>query len=140
MTLEIIKVDSARAYPPRTTAFTEPYWLALAEGRLQTTRCCSCAKLTYPPKPICPHCWTDQIEWTEIDPQGILYTWTRIHAGPAMFAAELPYEVGIVDLNVGLRIAVRLVARDGHDFKPGMAMRMVVLLYGDGPLLAAVPA
>ena len=140
MTLEIIKVDAARSYPPRTTEFTEPYWLALAEGRLQTTRCCSCAKLSYPPKPICPHCWTDKIEWIEIDPQGVLYTWTRIHAGPAMFAAELPYEVGIVDLNAGLRIAVRLVTRAGYDFKPGMAMRMIALLYGDGPLLAAVPA
>ena len=57
-----------------------------------------------------------------------------------MFAAELPYEVGIVDLNMGLRIAVRLVANEGRDFKTGMAMRMVVLLYGDGPLLAAMPA
>ena len=140
MTMKIIEVDSARAYPPRTTEFTQAYWQALADGRLQTTRCCSCARLSYPPKPICPHCWTDRIEWATIDPHGVLYTWTRIHAGPAMFAAELPYEVGIVDLDVGLRIAVRLVACEGIDFKPGMSMRMVVMQYHDGPLLAATPA
>jgi uncharacterized protein len=140
MTLEIIRIEGARSYPPRTTAFTEPYWRALAEGCLQTTRCLACTRLSYPPKPICPHCWTDQVEWTEIDPHGTLYSWTRIHAGPAMFAAELPYEVGIVDLTIGLRIAVRLVAAAGKNFTPGLNMRMVVMAYDDGPLLAAMPA
>lgn len=137
--LEHIAVDRARAYPPRTTEFTQPHWSGLAEGRLCTTRCSACARLSFPPKPICPHCWHDQVEWVDIDPAATLYSWTRIHAGPAMFAAELPYEVGIVDLDVGLRIALRLVAAPGREFKPDAPMRLVVLMFSDGPLLAATP-
>jgi uncharacterized OB-fold protein len=137
-TLELIAVDRERSYPPRVTEFTQPFWQALSEGRLQTTRCRACARLSFPPKPICPHCWTDDVEWAQLGTRGRLYTWTRIHAGPEMFAHELPYEVGIVDLDAGLRVAVRLVLKPGQACVPDLAVRLVVLQFRDGPLLAAV--
>ncbi|WP_281783299.1 Zn-ribbon domain-containing OB-fold protein [Sinimarinibacterium flocculans] len=140
MSMERIAIPRPRAYPPRVTEFTLPYWQALAAGRLQTTQCLECGALSYPPKPICPHCWCDRVEWQGIDPQGALYSWTRVHAGPEMFAAEIPYDVGIVDLDAGLRVALRLVARSDRAFDVGMRMRLVVLDFADGPLLAARPA
>ena len=138
---EMQKIDVARArsYPPRVTEFTQPFWEALADGRLQTTQCVACGERSFPPKPICPHCWLGDVRWTLIAPDGRLYSWTRIHAGPEMFAAELPYEVGIVDLDAGLRLAVRLVTTPGCEFKPDMPVRLVVLRFQDGPLLAAAP-
>jgi len=136
--LERIAVERERSYPPRVTAFTQPFWQALSEGRLQTTRCRACGRLSFPPKPICPHCWTEDVEWTPVAGRGRLYSWTRIHAGPEMFAHELPYEVGIVDLDAGLRVAVRLVLKPGQACAPDRAVRLVVLQFLDGPLLAAV--
>ena len=140
MTMEIVADTAVRAYPPRVTAFTAPFWSGLLDGRFMTTRCDACHRLTFPPKPICPHCWTDGIDWEAIGTDGRLYTWTRIHAGPAVFADQLPYEVGIVDLAVGLRVACRLWSRDRPDWQCGMLVRLLTLSMQDGPLFAATPA
>lgn len=135
--MEQIKIERLRSYPPRVSEFTQPFWEALAAGRLQTTQCAACGELSFPPKPICPHCWHGEVRWTELVPQGRLYSWTRVHAGPEMFAAELPYEVAIVDLDAGLRLAVRLLAKPGESLALDMPVRLVVLNFQDGPLLAA---
>jgi uncharacterized OB-fold protein len=139
MTLPIIPVARARAYPPRVSAFTKVFWEGLADGQWQTTRCEACGKFTFPPKKICPHCWSDRMRWAELDDHGVLYSWTRVHAAPQAFADETPYALGIVDLDIGLRIATRLVEMEGVALVPGITMRVVVLKYEDGPLLACRP-
>ncbi len=139
MNLPKLPVDAERAYPPRLSAFTKTFWSALGEGRWITTRCRSCARQTFPPKPVCPHCWSPDPEWSELGTQGTLYSWTRIHAAPAVFAAEAPYAVGIVDLADGIRLACRLVEREGAPLRVGQAVEMLVLQYRDGPLFAARP-
>jgi uncharacterized OB-fold protein len=60
-----------------------------------------------------------------------------IHAAPAVFRAEAPYRVGIVDLDEGLRIATRILC----EAPPALdaSVEIVVLRYVDGPLFAARP-
>lgn len=136
MTMRKIALDRARAYPPRVTEFTEPFWRGLADGLLRTTRCTACGEASFPPKPICPSCWAGEIEWIDLYPAGRIYSWTRIHAGPAVFADELPYDVGVVDLDCGLRLACRLQSA-GDAWTCDEPVNLVVLEYSDGPLLAA---
>lgn len=140
MTLELIDVAGRRSYPPRMSRFTEPFWSGLAEGRWQTTCCEACGKFTFPPKPVCPHCWSDRMQWQELSSRGTLYSWTRVHSAPKVFLAEAPYTVCIVDLDIGLRIATRMIERDGVSFQCGMPMQLVVLRFEDGPLFASRPA
>lgn len=137
MTLEIIKIDAERSYPPRTSEFTKQFWEALQQGKWITTVCKSCEKKTFPPKTACPHCWSPDVEWSDLSERGTLYSWTRIHAAPAAFASETPYTAGIVDLECGIRLACRLVAPDDLTLSPGLPIQMVVLSYQDGPLFAA---
>jgi len=137
MSLIKLDVDADRAYPPRQSAFTREFWSALDEGHWITTRCRACARQTFPPKPVCPHCWSADVEWSALGARGRLYSWTRIHAAPAVFGAEAPYAVGIVDLDDGIRLACRLVERDGAAPRIGQPVEMVVLRYRDGPLFAA---
>lgn len=139
MTLDVIKVAHPRAYPPRVSAFTEPFWESLARGVFITTRCARCDRSAFPPKPICPHCWCRETQWIELGRHGLLYSWTRIHAAPTVFLKEAPYDVGIVDLDQGVRLACRLHPKAGVPFAPGLPMEMVVLAYDDGPLFAARP-
>lgn len=140
MRLEIIPIDADRTYPPRVTRFTATFWHALGQGELRTTRCESCQRLSFPPKPICPHCWTESIRWETLSGAGTLYSWTRIHAGPAIFEPELPYDVGVVDLDAGIRLACRLYGEARTDWRCAMPVRVVALSYRDGPLMAARPA
>lgn len=139
MNLELIPVARPRAYPPRVSAFTQPFWEGLGSGKWQSTCCQACGKFTFPPKPVCPHCWSDRMAWKELSARGALYSWTRIHSAPKVFVDEAPYAVCVVDLDLGLRIATRLVERPGKDFQCGMPVELVVLKYDDGPLLASRP-
>jgi uncharacterized OB-fold protein len=132
-----VPATGRRAYPPRVSAFTQPFWQGLARGRWETTCCEACGRQTFPPRPICPHCWSDQVRWSPLSPRGTLYSWTRVHAAPAVFAPEAPYGLGIVDLDSGIRLACRLLDAPGVRWTPGMAVEMAVLQYEDGPLFAA---
>lgn len=137
--LPIVPVAGKLAYPPRHSAFTQTFWNGLKAGNWQTTCCEDCDKLTFPPKQVCPHCWSPRIVWRPLGAVGTLYSWTRIHAAPAVFASESPYAVGIVDLAEGVRLACRLNAGPQDVLTPGMAVEMLVLQYEDGALFAARP-
>lgn len=139
MTLDTVAIDAARAYPPRASEFTQVFWHDLSRGRWRTVRCKACERQTFPPKPVCPHCWSTDVEWSDLGKQGTLYSWTRIHAAPAIFASEAPYACGIVDLDCGIRLACRLLERDDIPFAVGQPVEMVVLQYRDGPMFAARP-
>lgn len=138
-TLPIVRVPGKRSYPPRQSTFTQTFWNGLSSGLWQTTCCEDCSKSTFPPKPVCPHCWSTRVVWRPLGSLGTLYSWTRIHAAPAAFSSESPYAAGIVDLADGLRLACRLTHNDDETLTPGMLVEMVVLQYEDGSLFAARP-
>jgi len=137
MTLDIIEIARERAYPPRVSAFTLPFWQSLSDGRWLTTYCEQCARFTFPPKAVCPHCWSKKMQWKDLTSTGTLYSWTLVHAPPAVFTADAPYHLGIIDLDSGLRIATRLLDPESGAYTPGMRMKIVALRYRDGPLFAA---
>jgi len=132
MRLSFVDVPRRRPWPPRISAFTKPFWDALSEGRLITTRGRSSGRLTFPPKPFCPHDWGREVEWVELSGRGRLYAQTVIHAVPAAFIGEAPIRNGIVDLDEGLRVAARILGEPALD----APVECVVLRYGDGPLFA----
>lgn len=98
------------AWTPPVTQFTETFWRALDEGRLLTTRCLDCAGLTFPPKPICPACWGGRVEWVSLAGRGWLRSFTEVWTAPRRFAPEVPYVLGLVDLEEGLRLLSRIRA------------------------------
>jgi uncharacterized OB-fold protein len=136
-TLPTIDMPGQRAYPPRVSAFTRPFWQALGEGRWISTRCDGCGHQTFPPKLACPRCGSTAVAWTPLDTRGTLYSWTRVHAAPTAFAAEAPYCLGIVDLDAGVRLACRLIDDARAPPRIGGAVEMLRLRYADGDLFAA---
>jgi len=133
MSLPIIQTEGLRAYPPRMSDFTKSFWDGLTSGYFRTTCCDDCNRPSFPPKPFCPHCWSNKVSWIELTGRGLLYSVTTVHAGPAVFAGDLPYKVGIIDLEEGIRIATKVLDDTALD-KP---VELVVLSYEDGPLYAA---
>ncbi|RNL62807.1 Zn-ribbon domain-containing OB-fold protein [Nocardioides marmoriginsengisoli] len=96
------------AYPPRMTEFTAPFWDGLREGRLSTTQCTSCAEISFPPKPLCPGCWSSDVTWIDLRGTGTLRSYTEVSAAPSMFAHEVPYTLCLVDLDEGVRCLSRV--------------------------------
>ena len=139
MTLAIIRKTGPRPYPPRLTEFTTTFWNDLSKGRFMLSRCEDCSHKSFPPKRICPLCWSRKIGWTEHDGRGVLYSHAQVHGAPAYFQNELPFRVCVVDLVDGPRVATRLIeASEGNLF--GAAVNLVTLQYDDGALFAARPA
>ena len=139
MTLAIIRKAGPRPYPPRLTEFTVTFWSELANGRFLLSRCADCSHRSFPPKKICPICWSRNIGWSGHDGRGVIYSHARLHAAPAYFRDELPFRVCVVDLVDGPRVATRLIETTGDNLF-GAAAELVTLQYDDGALFAARPA
>jgi uncharacterized OB-fold protein len=42
----------------------------LREGKFTTTKCKKCGRVSYPPRVICPDCYSDELEWVELPNKG----------------------------------------------------------------------
>ena len=77
-----------------------PYWTALAEGRFLLQRCRACERWTWPARPICSGCHSDDLDWVESPGTGEVYSWVVTHQpyGPDL-ARLVPYTIALVRLD-----------------------------------------
>ena len=59
---------------PVPNADSKAYWEAAAREELLLRRCTACGKHHFPPRHLCPKCWSDQLEWTKSAGQGVVYS------------------------------------------------------------------
>ena len=137
--MDIIRVPGHLPLLPEYSSFTETFRQGLEAGKFMTTRCAACGKLTFPPKQHCPACWSGDMKWTELTGRGILYARTTIHAAATQFRDEVPYSVGIVDLEEGIRLVTGLID-DPVRMENDTAIMLVILSCDDGLSFAARPA
>lgn len=87
---------------PTVTDLSRPFWDAVSQGRLQIQHCTACDKAVFYPRPICPHCWANALEWREAGGKGKLASFTQIwKPGHPGWLPAVPYYVGLVQLDEG---------------------------------------
>jgi uncharacterized OB-fold protein len=91
------------------TAFTQRFWDALEAGRFETTVCDDCGRIGFPPKFVCPACWSSSLSWTELSGRGWLRSYTEVLVAPSMFVDEAPYTLAVIDLEEGPRLLSRVL-------------------------------
>lgn len=99
---------------PFTIASFDTY---LTERKFMASRCRGCGALWLPPRPICPTCKGDEMEWKELSGKGTLVAFTVIGVGPmpmidAGYGRDNPYCVGIVQVEEGPRIGAQILGVD----------------------------
>ena len=95
----------------------------LRAGRLMGSTCASCGQLSFPPRADCPICLHGEFEFTEMSGKGAVMTFTTIAAAPAGFEDQVPFQLGVVDLEEG----GRLLASFGDTIDPAeVAIDMTV--------------
>jgi uncharacterized OB-fold protein len=77
--------------------WTAPFWEAAQQRRLTIPRCPSCKMWRMPPTPFCPNCQTKGMNWTEVAPEGRLYSWTVVVRAPGL-TLSAPYIPAVVNL------------------------------------------
>jgi uncharacterized protein len=121
---------------PIPTAETAPYWRAALEGRLEIQYCRDCARHQFYPRPFCTRCLSDQIEWVGASGHGHIYTYTVCHvaAHPA-FESRVPYAIGMVELDEGVRLLAGIVDVDLERLAVGAPVQVCFERIGDDTAL-----
>ena len=103
---------------------TGPFWQAAQDGALTVLFCEACQVPVHLPMPRCPSCGGTALEWREVGPAGILYTYTVVEQAvhPAFPA---PYTVVLVELEdaPGVRLLGSIPGRPPLEI--GMQMKCI---------------
>jgi uncharacterized OB-fold protein len=91
--------------------------------RLEAAKCAGCGKIYYPPRRVCA-CGGREFETVELPNTGKVVTYTIIRVGPSDFADEVPYGLGIVELDGGVRLMAQLVDVPLDDIETGMPVKL----------------
>jgi uncharacterized OB-fold protein len=98
-------VTSPRFDLPSTDMETQPFWDGLKEGTFLLRHCNACGRDHYYPRPFCPTCWSDDVEWKAASGRGTLYTYSVVHVNDLPpFNERVPYVAAIVELEEGPRV------------------------------------
>jgi NAD(P)-dependent dehydrogenase (short-subunit alcohol dehydrogenase family)/uncharacterized OB-fold protein len=75
---------------------------AAAEGRLALQACTACDHVIYPPRELCPKCWSMVLEWRDIPDGGELVSDTTLRTSVnTYFRERMPWRIGTVKLDAG---------------------------------------
>jgi uncharacterized OB-fold protein len=84
------------------TALSQPYWDALADGRLVLQRCLDCGRHQHFPRHLCRWCGSLELEWAPATGAGEIVALTTVHRSsrPAL-AERIPYDLAVVRTDEG---------------------------------------
>lgn len=104
---------------------TKPFWDAAREHRLMIPKCRDCGEYHFYPRELCPHCHSDQLDWTDVSGEGEVYSYTvaRRPAGPA-FADDVPYVIAMIALAEGPRMLTNIVVGDVEEVAIGSKVKV----------------
>jgi uncharacterized protein len=94
--------------------------LTLLGGRSATS-----GRSHFPRQPVCPYTGADDVEPVDLPRSGRLWGWTAVTAAPPGYTGEVPYGLGVVELDDGLRVVGRLTVADVDALHEGRPMRVV---------------
>jgi uncharacterized OB-fold protein len=94
---------------PKPTPETRPYWEAAKQRILRIQRCSDCEQYFFYPRPLCPHCLSRRVAWTDASGRGRLHTFVINHRPPRGFPSTGPYIIGIVELDEGPKLMTNIV-------------------------------
>lgn len=111
---------------PSPTPISRPFWDAAKQHRLSLQQCQSCKGYIFYPRPICSHCGSADLKWTDVSGRATLYSFT-VARRPTMraFEPDVPYVIAIVDLEEGPRMTSNVVGCPIEDVRIGMALEAV---------------
>ena len=110
---------------PTPEGDTMEFWEAAKEERLLIKHCLDCDAYSYYPRPFCPKCWSEQVEWFDASGEATLYTWSVIYSNDQPpFRDRVPYVAAIVDLAEGPRMMTNVVDCPFEELQVGMALKV----------------
>lgn len=128
-------MDASLPPQPHPDFDSAPFWAATAEARLELCRCDACDIWHQPPLEHCRECG-GETGFAPVSGAGTLRSFIVVrHAAVPGYLDDLPYVVGLVDLDeqAGLRLPTRLLDADLETLEIGqrVSAEIVPLAGGD---------
>ena len=96
------------------------------EHQLVLRRCRACHLFSHPPRPNCPDCGSDNLEWVKSEGKGTVYTFTITRQPVSRaFQGRIPWAVVEVELEEGVHMISNLVDFDPEAIEIGIAVEVV---------------
>lgn len=120
---------------PQVDADSIEYWSSASSHKLVLRRCAACGRHHFPPRHLCPECWSDDLQWVEASGEGSVYTYTVMHRAPSPeFSARTPYIVALIDLAEGPRMMANIVGAGAREIALGDRVRVCFEARGEHKL------
>jgi uncharacterized OB-fold protein len=104
---------------------TQPFWDGCREGRFLVRHCNACGRDYFYPRPFCPTCWSDDVEWKEASGRGTFYTYSIVHVNDLPpFNQRVPYVAAIVELDEGPRVMTNIEGTPFDQLRIGAAVEV----------------
>ena len=87
--------------------------------RLEAGKCTKCNFIAFPTRLICPECGSQDFEKINLSGKGKLITYTITRVAPEGFGDQVPYAVGIVEMEEGVRLMGQVTDCDPEALKIG---------------------
>lgn len=111
---------------PAPTDLTRPFWDGLAGGELRLQRCAGCGHLRNPIATVCPRCLSADYAWVALSGHGTVFSTIVFHqVYHEAFAAEVPYNVSVVELDEGPHLLSNVVGKPPGEVRVGDRVRVV---------------
>jgi len=118
-------MPNARFDIPSPDLETQPFWDGCRERRFLVRHCNACNEDHFYPRPFCPKCWSERVEWYEASGDATLYTWSVIYNNDQPpFRDRVPYVAAIVDLAEGPRMMTNVVDCPFDELAVGMPLKV----------------
>ena len=104
---------------PEPTVGTEPYWEGARAGKLLLEHCTACKRVHHYPRALCPHCFSDKLEWREASGKGKIYTYSVMRRAPE------PYVIAYVTLEEGVSVMTNIVDCDFDKVRIDLPVKVV---------------
>lgn len=92
-----------------TNPYMEPFFEGAKSGKLMIPFCRDCEKFFYYPRILCPQCTKSDVEYKEVEKSGSIVTFSVLYRAPTeRFEKELPYAFGVIKLNCGAQMLLRI--------------------------------
>jgi len=102
------------------------FWNAAREGKLVLQHCDGCGKPRYPINHVCPHCLCDRFQWKAVSGRGTVHSSIVFHqVYNQAFAADVPYNVSLIQLEEGPRMISNVVGVSPSEVKVGDRVQVV---------------
>lgn len=108
------------------------------DRQLRLNRCAECGTWHHPPKPICPQCWSSNIDAVAVGGTGTIFLTVFLHQGPPTEGVDYstPYPVVTVELDEqpGLRFTSTVIGAPNDAIRIGERVTLDWIERGGVPI------